>query len=211
MKLLCVLDRVPCTNCVHWKSISIYFPPSTFFFFLSLGVICTLSWQHYYHKTFSFKNIPPTTIVTVCIYIIVMSVLEDTYLTVCAKQTLVLKKFAIFVMSYCGCSCMYTEWCATRLIVWLCGSIKVCVVVERVKKLQDSLVAKLVLILIKRGGGRRRWGGGEEGEENEEERGQGGQWRSGKREGEWKGRLTFTHWHSFCYSSNSPVLIKALP
>ena len=56
--------------------------------------------------------------------------------------------------------------------------------VERVKKLQDSLVAKLVLILIKRGGGRRRRGGGEEGEENEEERGQGGQWRSGKREGE---------------------------
>ena len=114
------------------------------------------------------------------------------HLTVCAKQTLVLKKFAIFVMSYCGCSCMYTEWCATRLIVWLCGSIKVCVVVKRVEKLQDSLVAKLVLILIKRGGGRRR-GGGEEGKENEEERGQGGRWRSGKREGEWKGRLTFTH------------------
>ena len=42
----------------------------------------------------------------------------------------------------------------------MCGSIKVCVVVERVKKLQDSLVAKLVLILIKR----------EEGEDEEKER-----------------------------------------
>ena len=52
----------------------------------------------------------------------------------------------------------------------MCGSVKVCVVVERVEKLQDSLVAKLVLILIKRGGGRRR-GGGEEGKENEEEKG----------------------------------------
>lgn len=55
--------------------------------------------------------------------------------------------------------------------------------VERVEKLQDSLVAKLVLILIKRGG-ERRGGGGEEERRMKKKRGQGGRWRSGKREGE---------------------------
>ena len=65
----------------------------------------------------------------------------------------------------------------------MCGSVKVCVVVERVEKLQDSLVAKLVLILIKRGG-ERRGGGGEEERRMKKKRGQGGRWRSGKREGE---------------------------
>ena len=84
---------------------------------------------------------------------------------------------------------LYTEWCATRLIVWWCGSVKVCVVVERVEKLQDSLIAKLVLILIKRGGGRRGGGGGEEGKENGGEKGSSG--GVGKRERE--GRLTSTH------------------
>ena len=85
---------------------------------------------------------------------------------------------------------LYTEWCATRLIVWWCGSVKVCVVVERVEKLQDSLIAKLVLILIKRGGGR-RGGGGEEGKENE--KGPRGAVEEWEREREREGRLTFTH------------------
>lgn len=62
--------------------------------------------------------------------------------------------------------------------------------VERVEKLQDSLIAKLVLILIKRGGGRRR-GGGEEGKENE--KGPRGVVEEWEREREREGRLTFTH------------------
>ena len=75
---------------------------------------------------------------------------------------------------------LYTEWCATHLIVWWCGSVKVCVVVERVEKLQDSLIAKLVLILIKRGGGEKRGRRGGR-KLRRMKRGQGGRWwRSGK-------------------------------
>ena len=121
--------RVPYTNCEHWKSIRIYLPPSTFSFFLSLGVICTLSWQHYITKHFHFnsENIPQTTIMTIyniyhdsihytlytilytvysmciySIYIIVMSVRDCR----CKTNTSSKKIHYLCNVLYCRCSCI---------------------------------------------------------------------------------------------------------